>query len=69
MANLEALCAAHRELVAAYQDFTRALACVRSSFVYEELLPTVEELDEALQRFLTASQPFISAASPSAVET
>ena len=60
MANLEALCAARRELVAAYEDFTRALSCVRSTFLYEELLPVMEELDEAFQRFLTASEPFVS---------
>ena len=59
VANVEALSVAHRELLEAYQDFSCALARARSTFLYEELLPLAEELDEAFQRFLKASEPFI----------
>ena len=68
MAKLEALRAAHRELVAAYEDLTCALGCVRGTYIYEELLPVLEELDEAFQRFLAASEPFISTACTPPVE-
>ena len=51
---------AHRELVSAYVDWMREFGKLRSTALYEGLLPEAEQLDEALKRLLKALEPYVA---------
>jgi len=51
---------AHRELVAAYVDWMREFGKLRSTLLYEGVLPEAEQLDEALKRLLKALEPYVA---------